>query len=144
MTDSEISAAGIKPTLTQTTDGEILNLSFAGDWLLQGQPSDDLDIEALLDGASDVKRIRYDTEALGEWDTGLITSLANIQRIADLRQVENDTAKIPTGAQQKSRTQSIITGDDRDQGRTYCTYKRDVVFRGRLYTKKRQEKQILP
>ena len=99
MTESEISVAGIKPSLTQTTDGEILNLSFAGDWLLQGQPSEELDIEALLDGAPEIKCIRYDTESLGEWDTGLITSLANIQRIADLRQVENDTAKIPTGAQ---------------------------------------------
>jgi phospholipid/cholesterol/gamma-HCH transport system permease protein len=99
MTDSEISAAGIKPTLTQTTDGEVLKLSFTGDWLLQGQPSDDLDIETLLDGAFDVTRIRYDTEALGEWDTGLITVLANIQRFADLRQVENDTANIPAGAQ---------------------------------------------
>ena len=99
MTDSEISVAGIKPSLTQTTDGEILNLSFGGDWLLQGQPSDDLDIETLLDGAFDVTRIRYDTEALGEWDTGLITTLANIQRIADLRQIENDTTNIPAGAQ---------------------------------------------
>ena len=99
MPDSKHPDSRKKPELTHRAEGEILVLTFAGDWLLAGQRNDTNNVDTILAEAEGVRRITYETSQLGAWDTGLITALASIQHFAISLRIENDLAGLPEGAQ---------------------------------------------
>jgi len=87
------------PEFSHRQDGDLLVLSFTGDWLLAGTRADRKLIEAAMHAAAGTRKISYETEALGEWDTDLITILAWVQNWANENSIANDTAGLPEGAQ---------------------------------------------
>ena len=81
-------------------DDDTLSVSFSGDWLLSADlpPVDPL-LE-MLHSSAGFSSISFDAAALGEWDTGLIATLARLMREANARDIEVDAAGLPEGARQ--------------------------------------------
>ncbi len=89
------SAAALQPSKTQSGD---LVVAFSGDWEL-GQTLPEtrsaLDAIASLPAGG---RIKFDTTALGGWDTGLIVALSRIEESANKHNIEIDHSGLPEGA----------------------------------------------
>ena len=73
---------------------------FAGDWLLgQSLPGPEPVLERLQKTPKPVS-LRYDANALGQWDTGLIKSLVLFHRSAESQGIAVDDVGLPQGARQ--------------------------------------------
>jgi phospholipid/cholesterol/gamma-HCH transport system permease protein len=75
-----------------------LRLVLAGSWLLGSSPSRDVDIEQQLAAHADIRTISFDGKAVSDWDTGLLTFLARVYRLAASKHIEIDPAGLPGGA----------------------------------------------
>jgi phospholipid/cholesterol/gamma-HCH transport system permease protein len=76
----------------------IFRVTLAGDWLIGRElPRADPVLDSLqrIPGAA---RLQFDTSGLGEWDTGLITTLINIKQSAEANGIEIDDQGLPEGA----------------------------------------------
>jgi phospholipid/cholesterol/gamma-HCH transport system permease protein len=79
-----------------TTDG--LRLVLTGSWLLKSSPLRTGDIEQQLTAHSDIRNISFDGKGITDWDTGLLTFLARVYRLADRQNLNIDPAGLPDGA----------------------------------------------
>lgn len=80
-----------------SSDGEV-TVSLGGEWLLGNELPDP---DAILDRLRKPPRpdaVRFDTTELGDWDTGLITTIIHIARSAEANGVTIDQAGLPEGA----------------------------------------------
>ena len=72
-------------------------LVLAGRWCMAERlPEADAIAAGLAEG---LRRLRFDTAALTDWDTGLLTFLGGLLKSCAARGIEVDTAGLPTGAQ---------------------------------------------
>ncbi len=79
---------------------ESLAISLSGDWLLGGElPGPDPVLDRLRQSPKPTS-LAYDSQELGEWDTGLVKTLIAINQSAGANGVEVDDAGLPTGARQ--------------------------------------------
>lgn len=77
-----------------------LAISLSGDWLLDSDlPAPDPVLDALRAEAT-ASRITFDTNTLGDWDTGLIKILVALRRSAEANGVAFDDSGLPEGARQ--------------------------------------------
>jgi phospholipid/cholesterol/gamma-HCH transport system permease protein len=75
-----------------------ITVSLGGDWLLgQDLPAPDPVLDRLRQTPKP-DRLGFDTAALAEWDTGLVTTIINIARSADANGVAVDQSGLPEGA----------------------------------------------
>jgi len=75
-----------------------LTVSLSGDWLLgKDLPGPDPVLDRLRQ-APRPDHLAFDTAALGDWDTGLITTIISIARSSDANGVTIDHAGLPDGA----------------------------------------------
>lgn len=72
-------------------------ITYAGDWLLGADLPDYREVVERLGQAPKPARIVFRTEALGDWDSGLVTSLIAIVRGAGNEGVEVDSSGLPDG-----------------------------------------------
>jgi phospholipid/cholesterol/gamma-HCH transport system permease protein len=80
-----------------SADG-LATISLGGDWLLGNElPGPDAVLDRLRQ-APKPGRIGFDTAALEDWDTGLVTTIISIARSAEANGVEVDQAGLPEGA----------------------------------------------
>ncbi len=78
----------------------MLRIVLRGDWLLNGPRAPaSSDFLRLVDGASGLRRIAFDTRELGQWDATLLIGLAALLGHARDRQLEIDASGLPEGAQ---------------------------------------------
>jgi phospholipid/cholesterol/gamma-HCH transport system permease protein len=75
-----------------------LQLVLAGSWLLTGSPPSAAGIEEQLQARSDIRKISFNGMAVTEWDTGLLTFLARIYRLAGDHGLDIDADGLPDGA----------------------------------------------
>ena len=79
-------------------DGNILEVTFSGDWLLgSGLPSAKHVLQQLQQSPGPAS-VSFNTSVLGEWDTGLIVALLAMHREAVNQNVEFDRTGLPDGA----------------------------------------------
>ena len=79
------------------TDSAAVLVSFRGDWLLGGDlPAVDPVLER-LGQAPQPDALAFDTEGLGDWDTGLITALIAIVQFSKAGGIEIDDGGLPAG-----------------------------------------------
>lgn len=79
-------------------EGNTLGVVLAGDWLLRSDlPAAGSVLERLRQEPAPAS-VAFDTTALGDWDTGLITTLIAIHRAADKRGIDIDDSGLPEGA----------------------------------------------
>jgi phospholipid/cholesterol/gamma-HCH transport system permease protein len=85
-----------------------LRLVLAGNWLLTGTRPQPGDIEQQLAARSDIHSISFDGSAIQEWDTGLLTFLARVYRLAEQRNIHIDPAGLPEGARRMMALASAV------------------------------------
>jgi len=79
-----------------TTDLDGIVIRLGGDWLLGGKlPAADAALAALQGHRGG---LAFDTDDLGNWDTGLITFLLAVHRSAVGNNIETDESALPEGA----------------------------------------------
>lgn len=81
-------------SLNRTNDAALL-VRLAGPWQLKGRlPSTQAVRQEVESG---LRRLCFDTQALGAWDTGLLTFLTELERFCKEHSVEVDRAGLPSG-----------------------------------------------
>ena len=76
-----------------------LEASIAGDWVLDAETPALEAVLAQLGDGSDVKRLVFSTEALGRWDSLLMTELIRLIDYGEKQGIQVDTATLPEGIQ---------------------------------------------
>ncbi|MFQ5973881.1 MAG: MlaE family ABC transporter permease [Alphaproteobacteria bacterium] len=74
-----------------------LLLTLTGSWRAQDRVPSSADVETRL-GTEEVRKIAFNTEALGDWDSGLLTFLVKLQDICKQKGVELEVDSLPDGA----------------------------------------------
>lgn len=85
------------PAIAATSTDGSLTLELRGDWLLSHDRPRPAELDALLDQAAEKAQLRFDTTALGEWDSGLLTTLIYLQQQARERGLQMDRSALPEG-----------------------------------------------
>jgi len=76
---------------------DTLQLVLAGSWLLTDSPSPTENIEQQLQERGDIHKISFDGVAVTEWDSGLLTFLARVYRLAGDHDITIDPGGLPNG-----------------------------------------------
>lgn len=76
-----------------------LVVHLAGDWLLEAERPRAPETLPPLDSGAEVSTVTYQANEIGTWDTGLITFLLEIERLAQERDLSVDRSGLPDGAQ---------------------------------------------
>jgi phospholipid/cholesterol/gamma-HCH transport system permease protein len=81
-------------------DQQSLAISLSGDWLLGGElPGPDPVLDRLRKSPKPTS-LTFDSQELGEWDTGLVKTLVAINQSAGANGVQVDDTELPAGARQ--------------------------------------------
>jgi phospholipid/cholesterol/gamma-HCH transport system permease protein len=75
-----------------------LRLVIAGEWLLQHHVPPLDDIEQQLASNRAIRRLCFDGDGVKQWDSGLLTFLARIYRLAATHEIDVDPGGLPDGA----------------------------------------------
>jgi phospholipid/cholesterol/gamma-HCH transport system permease protein len=75
-----------------------LRLVIAGEWLLQHPVPPLDDIEQQLASNRAIRRLCFDGDGVKQWDSGLLTFLARIYRLAATHEIDVDPGGLPDGA----------------------------------------------
>ncbi|HYQ73411.1 MAG TPA: ABC transporter permease [Gammaproteobacteria bacterium] len=75
-----------------------LRLVLAGSWLLGSTPYRTGDIEQQLAAHTGIRSISFDGRDIADWDTGLLTFLSRVYRLAARQKIAIDPAGLPGGA----------------------------------------------
>jgi phospholipid/cholesterol/gamma-HCH transport system permease protein len=98
--------AGGEVSLEPAGDGTLI-AHLSGDWTLQGSlPSVDPVRESL--GRDGIRRLRFETSGLGEWDSALITFVAAATDLAREHEAEVDADGLPEGARRLLRLAAAV------------------------------------
>jgi phospholipid/cholesterol/gamma-HCH transport system permease protein len=107
---------------SDTSSNNTLAVTFSGDWLLgTNLPGVDPVLERLRQ-QSGLETVSFDTGDLGDWDTGLITTLIAIHRNAMDRDIEFDNTGLPDGARRLLTLAFAVK--EREGARRHVTHKR--------------------
>jgi phospholipid/cholesterol/gamma-HCH transport system permease protein len=78
------------------TDGLILH--FTGDWKIGNQLPSIKVLEAELEKDPPIQKLSFDTEGLGEWDSGFVAFLIKAISLCDTKKIEITRDGLPEGA----------------------------------------------
>lgn len=108
-----------QPSLTISyPNGDLALLMLAGDWTLSTSPPEWSAYRRELDQRAALRRIRLESQALGAWDSRLLTQLQGVCDFAQERQITLDLSQLPADAQrllQLARAVPEQTGIEADQ-----------------------------
>lgn len=76
-----------------------LSVTYGGDWLLVHDLPEYNELLAQLKDGTSLQKLSFDTESLGDWDSGFVTSLVRILRVANSTSLSVDSSGLPEGAQ---------------------------------------------
>ena len=87
-------------TLDWDDNNNTLSVTFTGNWLLdQDLPAAD-ELLQRLSGSPKISGVAFDTNHLGEWDTGLVKTLIAVHQVSDANSISVDDSGLPDGARQ--------------------------------------------
>lgn len=92
---AETRDAGLQAELDESNQ---LTVRLSGDWRLGAALPDTGTLMERLEGEPGVRSVAYDSSALGDWDTGLLTLLAGVEQAARAKQLSVDHEGLPEGA----------------------------------------------
>jgi len=79
---------------------DTLQVIFSGSWKLgEPLPSTD-DVRQKIESAGPIRQISFDTEKLGDWDSGLVTFLRKLWKLCSSIDIELDISGLPDGVRQ--------------------------------------------
>ena len=76
-----------------------LEAAIAGDWVLDAETPSLEPVLAQLGDGSDIKQLVFSTEALGRWDSLLMTELIRLVDYGKKQGIDVDTTTLPEGIQ---------------------------------------------
>ncbi len=80
-------------------DRDTLLVQLTGSWRLQGElPSVD-EVQRQVDSGPPVQRLRFATQGITVWDSGLVTFMRKLEALCTQRQIAMDRAGLPDGIQ---------------------------------------------
>ncbi len=74
-------------------------LSFSGDWLFSAGIPDIEPLLGTLQQTADCQNLQFDSDQLGEWDSGLMTFLVKLTDACQQHQIAVENSGLPSGAQ---------------------------------------------
>jgi phospholipid/cholesterol/gamma-HCH transport system permease protein len=102
--ESSPSGNGAREELTlDRPSPDTLLLRLAGDWRAREHLPSRAPVEERLATDTGVRRVAFDTGALGRWDTTLLTFLAGLRELCRKRDIQIDPSGLPEGARQLLR-----------------------------------------
>jgi phospholipid/cholesterol/gamma-HCH transport system permease protein len=102
------------PALTVTPQGaETLLLRLSGDWQLRSGLPTSAQIDQQLGAKPSARRLKFDADELGAWDSGLLAFLVGVQDLCKTRGLALDAGNLPEGA---SRLLKLATAVPERQG----------------------------
>ena len=81
---------------TRQTGEDSLEILIGGRWCIDANPPASGILFEALDGR--IRRMRFDTAGLTDWDSGLLTFLASVLKTCAQRDIAADTSGLPPGA----------------------------------------------
>ncbi len=84
--------------IAQTAEGTLV-LRLAGPWVLGETIPAPETVERALAERPQAQRLAFDTKALGEWDTTVITFLKRVSKVAESKGLQQDRTGLPHGIQ---------------------------------------------
>jgi phospholipid/cholesterol/gamma-HCH transport system permease protein len=78
---------------------EVLQIRLAGAWKMESGVPDPAEVERSLAEGSPPRRITFDSEALGDWDSGLLMFLGRVAEATKQGGIEIDRSGLPKGVQ---------------------------------------------
>ena len=92
--------SGSGELLFEQPSKDTLRVILSGSWKLgEPLPTTD-DVLQRLESASDIRHITFDSEKLGDWDTGLLTFLRKLWKLCSSSNIDMDSKGLPDGARQ--------------------------------------------
>ena len=98
-----------------------LAVTFSGDWLLGANLPGVAPVLEHLQQQPGLATVTFNTASLGDWDTGLITTLIAIHRDATDRDIEFDNSGLPNGARRLLSLAFAVK--EREGARRHATHK---------------------
>src|SRR5262249_25673440 len=86
------------PTVRTAVSGGSLEVVLAGDWILENELTSIDALRGPLTQSPRLTSIRFDTRALGAWDSGLVMRLIALHRDATAHDIAFDDSGLPHGA----------------------------------------------
>ncbi len=78
-------------------DSGVMVLHIEGDWILKsGMPGTEL-VENELEARGDIKKLLFDVDTLGEWNTALLAFIVRLDGICEERKINTDYSNLPEG-----------------------------------------------
>lgn len=93
-----------------------VRLILSGDWLLSEPLPETAQLTEALAGEPPPQRIEIDATALGQWDTGLTSTLVPMLRHARAHDMQVDTSALPAGAQRLLEMAFAVAPTDTGRG----------------------------
>jgi phospholipid/cholesterol/gamma-HCH transport system permease protein len=85
------------PTVDLHSDGEHATLVLGGSWRLQQRLPRLVQAERMLDRAPGATQLGFDTSALTDWDSGLVTFIAGLNQLCERRGIACQAEGLPAG-----------------------------------------------
>jgi phospholipid/cholesterol/gamma-HCH transport system permease protein len=85
------------PTIDLHSDGEHATLVLGGSWRLQQRLPRLVQAERMLDRAPGATQLGFDTSALTDWDSGLVTFIAGLNQLCERRGIACQAEGLPAG-----------------------------------------------
>jgi phospholipid/cholesterol/gamma-HCH transport system permease protein len=82
----------------EAPSGDTLKVILAGDWKLGADLPGAEQVERRLQERPGVRQLVFDTRQLTSWDTGLLTFLANLEKIGSRERISVNSEGLPEGA----------------------------------------------
>ena len=104
------------PDLIRHTDG-VLQLRLAGDWLAGSLPLTLREVEDALSGKTPGS-IRFETENLQNWDSGLLTFLIALKKLCEAQEIAFDDGNLPDGVRRLLALAAAVPEQQAGKGST--------------------------
>ncbi|WP_296898256.1 ABC transporter permease [Thiohalocapsa sp.] len=85
------------PTVDLHSEGEHATLVLGGSWRLQQRLPRLVQAERMLDRAPGATQLGFDTSALTDWDSGLVTFIAGLNQLCERRGIACQAEGLPAG-----------------------------------------------
>jgi len=79
--------------------GDLLVVNISGDWVLGNQLPPLADLEREIEKEPHPRRVEFDARELGRWDTTILTSLVELTRFCQSKQITIEKGSLPEGVQ---------------------------------------------
>ncbi len=89
-----------------------LLVRFSGSWTLQASTPTVEAVRTELSTGGAVRRLSFDAKALGDWDSGLLTFLTQLNKLCQAEGIDADTEGLPEGARRLMKLAAAVPPTD--------------------------------